>query len=335
MRVSLDPYSCCRRLGYLWWSFVYLRCNWLGMAQVSALIYLAGRRYIPGKRQVQRALRGAARGLRAGAGVADCVRGGGPGGRGRVQVPAAAWDTARTFPDASAVAAGSGSGLLAASGSPLRRGRGGERAGRHPPRCRTAAGCPSAAVLPVPGASAGGAGSGRPGGGLPCVGDAGPAALDAQGGAGRLVRDQGLAGGGHADPGVLGDHRDGHPAGFGRQRGQDGRCGAVARRRGTGAGAGACRGVGDAVGRAGGGVRAMVVTPFPILRSDPGLFACRNFLDDNRSGPGVKSSGSATKQSPLFRPLACQLLSSQDHQSTAAAISARFRRTPLSALPRT
>jgi hypothetical protein len=76
MRVSLDPYSCCRRFGYLWWPFVYLRCTWLGMAQVSALIYLARRRYIAGTRQVQRALRGAGRGLRAGAGVADRVRGG-------------------------------------------------------------------------------------------------------------------------------------------------------------------------------------------------------------------------------------------------------------------
>jgi len=66
---------------------VYLRCTWLGMVQVSALIYLAGRRYIPDKRQVQRALRGAGRGLRAGAGVADCVRDGGRGGQGRVQVP--------------------------------------------------------------------------------------------------------------------------------------------------------------------------------------------------------------------------------------------------------
>ena len=49
--------------------------------------------------------------------------------------------------------------------------------------------------------------------------DARSAALDAHGGAGLLVRDQCLPGGGHADPGVPGDRR---AAGFGRQGGQDG-----------------------------------------------------------------------------------------------------------------
>jgi len=77
----------------------------------------------------------------------------------------------------------------------------------------------------------------RGGGGRPGVGDAGPAALDAGGGAVLLVREQSLPGGGCADAGVPGDDRDGRPGGFGRQGGQDGRCRTVARRRPTGAGA--------------------------------------------------------------------------------------------------
>jgi hypothetical protein len=83
------------------------------------------------------------------------------------------------------------------------------------------------------------------------------------------VRDQGLAGGGHADAEVTGDHRNGRAAGFGRQGGQDGRCRAVVGRRGkTGAGT-ASVAVSAALRAASGGlVRAMVVTPFPILRSD-------------------------------------------------------------------
>ncbi|HEY7275835.1 MAG TPA: hypothetical protein VH594_07720 [Trebonia sp.] len=88
--------------------------------------------------------------------------------------------------------------------------------------------------LPAGGAAGVGGfgGRGRFGCGLPRVGEAGAAALDAGGGAGFLLREQGLPGGGCADPGMLGDHRDGRTARLGRQRGQDGRCGTVVRRPG-------------------------------------------------------------------------------------------------------
>jgi hypothetical protein len=109
----------------------------------------------------------------------------------------------------------------------------------------------------------------RRGGRLPAVGEAGPAALD--------------PGGGRADPGAPGDHRDGRPAGFGRQRGQDGRCEAAARRRGNGAGPGSVA-VSAALWAVPGTwflVRAMIVNPFPILRSDPGI--CPEFPGARRS----------------------------------------------------
>jgi len=77
---------------------------------------------------------------------------------------------------------------------------------------------------------------------------------DPRGGAVLLAREQGLPGGGHADVGEGGDDRDGRLAGLGRQRGQDGHCRTVARRRANGGGAGvvaasaalraACRGQG-------------------------------------------------------------------------------------------
>lgn len=75
-------------------------------------------------------------------------------------------------------------------------------------------------------------GVGRPGR-LPRVREAKPAALDPDGGADLLLRDQGRPGGGCADPSLPVDHRDGRPGRLGRQGGQYGHCGAVARRRGT------------------------------------------------------------------------------------------------------
>jgi hypothetical protein len=110
----------------------------------------------------------------------------------------------------------------------------------------------------------------RRGGERPGVGDAEPTALDASGSACILVGEQGLPGSGGADPGAAGDDRDRRPGGFGRQGGQDGRCGAVASRRsngGAGVGVVAVSAALRAACGAGDLVRAMMVTPFPILRA--------------------------------------------------------------------
>jgi hypothetical protein len=91
----------------------------------------------------------------------------------------------------------------------------------------------------------------RPGG-LPGVGIPGPTAPDPRGDVGLLVRNQGLSDGGHADPSVADDHRDGRAAGFARRGGQDGHRGAVARRRGKRArepGSSRCRALRAASGR--------------------------------------------------------------------------------------
>lgn len=122
-------------------------------------------------------------------------------------------------------------------------------------------------------------------------------------GAALLVRGQGLAGGGHAEPGVPGDHRDRCPGGLGRQRGQDGHCRAAARRRGTGAGAGS--GVASVALRAAPGTGfvacVMVMTPFSFLRRDSRFRSpAPVFPVDDCSAPDMRSSGSTATPVSVF-----------------------------------
>ena len=128
------------------------------------------------------------------------------------------------------------------------------------------AGCPLPAACPRRGPGWAGPRRGAAGGaaGVQVSGMPGRLALMRVAVPAFLVGDQGLPGGGHADPGVGGDDRDGRAGGVGRQGGQDGRCGAAARRWGNGRGGRACRRVGGAAGRAGAVflLRAIAVTPF-------------------------------------------------------------------------
>jgi hypothetical protein len=111
-----------------------------------------------------------------------------------------------------------------------------------------------------------------------------------------------------ADPGVPGDHRDGRPSGFGRQGGQDGRCGAVARRRGRGRGR-VRRGVGGVAGRAGGGV--------------PGACPCR---DSVSSSPAqiyrrISPEFPGTRRRYLAFPEAGQRLSASNSRISAPILA--------------
>jgi hypothetical protein len=141
-------------------------------------------------------------------------------------------------------------------------------------------------------------GRGCRGGGRPGVGDAGPAALDPGRGAVLLAGEQGLPGGGDAEPGAGGDDRDGAPAGSADSAARTAAAGLSAAAGATGAGAGSVAVSAALRATCGAGavvlVRAMMVTPFcsPALFRFP--FCLRRcFLDDNCSGSGVKSSGSA------------------------------------------
>ena len=170
---------------------------------------------------------------------------------------------------------------------PARRGRPGPAAGSSPGWLLAAG---SSWPGPAPGSCPAVGGGQGPG-----VGDAGLAALGAGDGAGGLQRGQGVAGGGAADPGGVGDDGGGRAAGVGGQRGVDGRCRAAGGGAGTWCRGGVRRGVRRAAGggRAGGG-GVLLACHFGDSISFPAAFfnACvRCFLDDDRSAPGVKSSG--------------------------------------------
>jgi hypothetical protein len=193
---------------------------------------------------------------------------------------------------ASAVTAGSrprlGAGFrLLVPGGAVSGSRGGlARVGRAADRL--AGGLPGVGGAVGAGGLGGLVGRGFLDGGRRGVGDAGPAALDPGGGGVLLVGDQGLPGGGGADPGAGGDLRDGRPGGFGRQRGQDGRCRAFDRRGGTGAGAGVVAVSAALRAACGAGaevlVRPMMVTPFlfsgaiPVFVLTAPMFSGRQLL---------------------------------------------------------